>query len=201
MNDLSNRPAAYSDLEKVPPHLIAEIINGELVVQPRPTFGHGGATNTLAAVLTGPFQFGQSGPGGWVFVTEPEFHFSPHVVVPKIGGWHSGRLPENIAELNSTDVAPDWLLEVLSPSTEDYDRHEKRAIYAEAGVRHLWYIDPRTKVLEVFRRQAADWLLVQTVKGSQDVTAEPFDAITFSLGLLWPFDPAPAGSKTGERRS
>ena len=85
-------------------------------------------------------------------------------------------------------MAPDWLCEVISPSTEKYDRCDKRKIYAEFAVEHLWYLDPRSKLLEVFARQDRSWLLTHTFHDTEEVNAPPFTELTFALSLLWPFD-------------
>ena len=86
------RQATYADLEAVPPHLVAEIIDGELLTHPRPSPRHGIASNALSSELAGPFQKGRGGPGGWIFIDEPELRLGPHVVVPDIAGWRRERL-------------------------------------------------------------------------------------------------------------
>ncbi len=188
MTEFAKQPATYADLEAVPPHLVAEILFGSLVTHPRPARRHGGAGSVLGMVTGNPFQLGIGGPGGWIFVDEPELHLGPHIAVPDIAGWRRERMTEP-AEKVYFEVAPDWICEILSDSTEKYDRGDKRRIYAHYEVEHLWLLDPRIKLLEVFHRQNRDWVLTHTYSDSENVCAPPFDAITFSLGLLWPFDP------------
>lgn len=191
----AKRPATYGDLEALPPHVVGEIIFGTLITQPRPNPRHGGATTAISALVTGPFQFGNGGPGGWLFVVEPELHLGPHVVVPELAGWRRDRLPSAAVDKAYIDVAPDWVLETVSPSTEKRDKGAKRTIYATYGVDHLWHLDPRAHSLETFKRADKSWTLGGTFFDSEDVCAPPFDAITFSLGLLWPFDdPTPETS-------
>lgn len=183
----SMRAATYADVEAVPPHLVAEILYGTLVTHPRPAPRHAVAITSLGSELAGPFQKGFGGPGGWIFMVEPELHFGSHVAVPDIAGWRR----ENLKVLPQTawiETPPDWICEVISPSTEKYDRGEKRVIYAEAGVKHLWLLDPRSRVLEVFSLSAEGWLLVETLSEPANVSARPFDAISFPLSVLWPFD-------------
>lgn len=180
--------ATYADLEAVPPHLVAEILFGTLVTHPRPSRRHGVATTALGIVTGSAYQFGSGGPGGWVFIDEPELHLGPHVLVPDLAGWHRDRLQDDV-DRRFIETPPDWICEALSDSTERYDRIDKRRIYATYGVPHLWLLDPRVKVLEVFKLQQQDWLLTHTFIDNDPVCAPPFDAITFDLGLLWPFDP------------
>ena len=188
MTETAHKPATYADLERVPPHLVAEILFGHLVTHPRPVPRHGAATASLSDELVGPFQKGRSGgPGGWVFIDEPELHLGPHIAVPDLAGWRKERLSGGVDKA-WIEVAPDWICEILCPRTEKYDKGDKRRIYAHYGVDHLWHLDPRTKLLEVFRRQDKDWLLTHTFQDEEAVSAPPFDAITFSLGALWPFD-------------
>lgn len=181
------KPATYADLEAVPPHLVAEILFGNLVTHPRPTPQHGGGQHRLSLILGGPFDLGVGGPGGWHFIVEPELHLGPHVAVPDLGGWTRERLVGAVDKA-WIEVPPDWLCEFLSPSTEKFDKGDKRRIYATYGVEHIWLADPRSKSLEVFRRLGNDWLLLHTYFDNDDVCAPPFEAITFPLGLLWPFD-------------
>ena len=183
------KPATYADLEAVPSHLVAEIIDGELVTHPRPVPKHAYAANALGSEITDGFQRGRSGPGGWMFLIEPELHFSAEVVVPDIAGWRRPRQP-SFEEAFIKD-APDWVCEVLSPSTERYDRGAKRGIYAEAGVKHMWFLDPRAEMLETFSLADGKWLVGPTFDNDTPVSAAPFDAISFPLTILWPLDAAP----------
>lgn len=188
MAEPATRLATYADLEAVPPHMVAEIIYGGLVTHPRPTPRHGAAAFSLGTELGLSYQRGQGGPGGWVFISEPELHFGENVVVPDIAGWRRERLP-TLPETAYLSTAPDWACEVLSDATERYDRGAKRQIYAQAGVGYLWLLDPRSKLLEVFQLSAGQWFLLGTFTENDEVRAPPFDASAFSLGLLWPFDP------------
>lgn len=189
MTTTRNTPATYADLEAVPPHLVAEILFGTLVTHPRPVPRHGAAGYNLGLELGGPFQRGRGGPGGWIFLPEPELHLGPHVAVPDLAGWRADKLPAIAVENAFIEVAPDWICEFLSPSTEKYDKGAKRRIYATYGVPHLWHVDPRARMLEVFFLQEKNWLLTHTFVDQDEVCAPPFEALTFKLGLLWPFDP------------
>ncbi len=183
----AKRTATYADIEALPPHLSGEIINGVLYSQPRPVRRHGGASSVIGAISLNAYQLGIGGPGGWIFVDEPELHLGLHVVVPDIAGWRMERMTEP-ADKAVFGIAPDWICEVLSPATEKRDKGEKLRIYATYEVGYLWYVDPRARSLEVFRRVGRDWVLASTFFGSDEVNAEPFPALTFKLDLLWPFD-------------
>jgi Uma2 family endonuclease len=190
MVEVTERPATYEDLLAVPEHLVAEILFGRLVTHPRPAPRHATSANALSTVLTSPFQFGRDGPGGWIFMSEPELHLGEHVVVPDLAAWRRDRLP-TLPDTAWIDIPPDWICEVLSPSTQRHDRGDKRIIYADAGVGHLWHLDPVLRMLEVFALRDGKWLLLGSFHDNAEVAAPPFAEVSFSLGLLWPFDAAP----------
>lgn len=178
------RPATYADIEALPPDVVGEIISGVLHAHPRPTPRHGVASVELQYELTGPFRRGRGGPGGWIFIDEPELHLGPHVVVPDLAGWRQERLTP-FPGTAFIDTPPDWLCEVLSPSTEKLDRTGKLDVYAQFGVRHCWYVNPVVRTLEVMELTAERWLLAATFKDDDAVCAPPFQVHSFSLGVLW----------------
>jgi Uma2 family endonuclease len=180
-------PATYADLEALPPNVVGEILFGSLETHPRPARRHTAAQSRIGGVLTPPFDFGSGGPGGWVFASEPELHLGPHVVVPDIAGWRTEKIT-GASDGAYFDEVPDWVCEILSPATRTNDLGPKRRIYGNYGVQFMWFVDPPTQTLEVFQLQGKDWLLLNTFVGGDSVRAQPFDAITFSLALFWPFD-------------
>lgn len=195
MSALPKKNATYADLAAVPPHLVAEIIHGSLETHPRPVPRHAAAHFQLGSELGGPFQKGRDGPGGWIFMTGPELHFGADVVVPDIAGWRRERMQKQ-PEKAYIELSPDWVCEILSPATAKLDRGPKRDIYGNAGVAHMWLLDPEERVLEAFQLTAGKWLLVGVATGSDDVRLPPFDAISFSLDVLFPFDPPSSPDKT-----
>ena len=190
--DWRTRPATYADLLAAPSHLVAEILDGELHTSPRPAPRHADAATGLGGALRGPFDRGRGGPGGWRILGEPELHLGRDVVVPDIAGWRRARLPQ-LPDQAYVEVAPDWICEVLSPSTAAIDRVKKLTIYAREGVGHAWLVDPIDQTLEGLALEGSRWVLVATYAGADVVRAEPFDAIDLDLTLLWE-DPSPAGA-------
>ena len=178
------RLAIYADIEALPAHIVGEIAFGVLHTHPRPAPRHGVASSVLGYEITGPYQFGRGGPGGWIFIDEPELHLGPHVLVPDIAGWRRERLPR-LPDTAWIETPPDWVCEVLSPSTQRFDRTDKLAIYATSGVGHCWYVDPLARTLEVLALQGDKWLITATFKDADPVTAPPFEAHTFALDVLW----------------
>ncbi len=179
--------ATYADIESLPPHVVGEIAFGVLHTHPRPAPRHGNAAIELQSELVGPFRRGRGGPGGWIFQPEPELRLGPHIVAPDIAGWRRARLPR-LPDTAFFEIAPDWLCEVLSPSSQSFDRTDKLSIYASFGVQHCWYVDPDARTLEVLTLHGGKWLIAATFKDADPVSAPPFEAHTFALDLLWPAD-------------
>ena len=179
------RPASYQDVLDAPPHMVAELIEGALHLHPRPAPRHTRASSSLGARLGGPFDAGPDGPGGWWILDEPELHFAVDVLVPDLAGWRRERMPV-FPELAWFELPPDWVCEVLSPSTRKVDLTDKRRIYAEVGIGYLWFVDPIARTLEAFTLRDGAWTLVTALKDDEEVRVPPFDAIAFPLSVLWP---------------
>ena len=184
-----SRPATYEDLCQVPDHQVAEILDGELIVSPRPALPHADASSSLGGILIPPFRFGSGGgPGDWRILFEPELHLRDDIVVPDLAGWRRERLPF-VPNAPYLTLVPDWVCEIISPSTERMDRSRKMRIYAREGVRHLWLLDPLVRTLEVLRLEDARWVVLATHSDRDVVRVEPFDAIEIDLTTLWPDPP------------
>lgn len=180
-----SRPASYADIEALPSNMVGQIIYGVLHAHPRPVPRHSRAAGRTLSELDGPFDRGRDGPGGWIILAEPELHLGPHVVVPDIAGWRVDRLTP-FPTTASIETPPDWICEVLSPSTQAIDRTDKLAVYAEFGVKHCWSIDPLARTLEVPALTAEKkWLFAATFKDDDAVAAPPFEVHTFGLDVLW----------------
>ncbi|MCX7113513.1 MAG: Uma2 family endonuclease [Proteobacteria bacterium] len=185
MNAVLN-PSLYEQLMDLPEHVTGEILNGQLYAMSRPTGRHGLVERGLSGNLVGPFDFGRGGPGGWWIIQEPEVHFirDVEVAVPDLAGWRRERMP-SVPEGHRFEVVPDWVCEILSPSTAKKDRAVKLPLYAHYGVAHVWIVDPAAQTLEAFELCAGRWTLISTLKEDDPVAVPPFDAVKFSLGDLW----------------
>jgi Uma2 family endonuclease len=185
MAEAAIEQAGYNDLLQVPEPLIAELMNGEIHTHPRPASRHARASSMLGGKLVGPFDQGSGGPGGWWIIDEPELHLGLQVMVPDLAGWRRRHMPE-YPDAPWFDLAPDWVCEVLSPSTAQTDRSIKMPIYAIHRVAHLWLIDPILRTLEGYQLTDDKWLLLTTLKDDDPVRLAPFEATEFPLSVLWP---------------
>jgi Uma2 family endonuclease len=183
--DPARSAATYEDLCALPPNTIGQILFGVLHAHPRPAPKHARASTALGEELGPPFNRGKGGPGGWIILDEPELHLGPHVIVPDLGGWRRERMPSMPVDKAYFDLAPDWVCEVLSPSTAPLDRGDKRKVYGTHVVKHLWFVDPDAQTLEVFELEPKGYRVVDVFSGDAKVRAVPFDAIEVELGALW----------------
>jgi Uma2 family endonuclease len=179
-----DRQATYEDLAALPDTVVAEIVRGELHASPRPASPHAAAASVLGGRLVPPFHEGRGGPGGWWIVLEPELHLVADVLVPDWAGWRRRRMP-TYPKCAFFTLAPDWICEILSPSTSRLDRAQKLTIYAREGVGHAWLVDPDAGTLEVLRLESGRWTILATHAGSEVVRAEPFADIEIELQALW----------------
>ena len=117
---------------KLPEHLLGQIVDGHLYATPRPAADHQIASSVLGSELGPAFHLGRGGPGGWWIIDEPELHLGRQILVPDLAGWRRERMPVMQREPFFT-LAPDWICEVLSPSTARLDRMKKRRRLKSSG--------------------------------------------------------------------
>jgi Uma2 family endonuclease len=181
----ASKHATYQDLLALPANVVGQLVLGVLHAHARPAPKHARASSALGGELEGPFNRGRGGPGGWIILDEPEVHFGQDVLVPDLAGWRRERMPELPIDKAYLELAPDWVCEVLSPSTSGLDRGSKRSVYAKNGVKHLWFVDPDAQTLEVLELDGATYRVIDVWSGSTLVRARPFEAIELELGALW----------------
>lgn len=121
-----------------------EVVAGELLVTPAPTWRHGDAVAELYVLLRAYCR----GHGiGHVKIAPQDVEFDERnmvepdlFVVPLVGGVK----PRAWADVRRLLLA----VEVLSPGTARYDRFTKRALYQARGVPEYWIVDPNTRMVE-----------------------------------------------------
>jgi Uma2 family endonuclease len=170
------------DLEALPPSIKGEIIEGVLYTMTRPRGRHQRASSSITSRLMPPFDFGEDGPGGWWILGEPgiELPGTPEIS-PDVGGWRRERLPE-LPQDEPIRVVPDWVCEVLSPTTRRHDLLIKRPYYAKIGVRHHWLVDIEAHTITAYVLREQHWLELGTWSDESDARIEPFDAVAIDVG-------------------
>lgn len=185
MAEAAKQDATYEDILALPPHVTGQIVFGVLHAHPRPAPKHAQAASTLGEELGPPFKRGRGGPGGWLILDEPEIHLGRDVVVPDLAGWRRERMPEMPVDKAYFELAPDWVCEVLSPSTASLDRGDKLKVWRAHDVSHVWFVDPEARTHEILEKDERGYRVFEVFSGDAKVRAVPFDAIELELGALW----------------
>ncbi|HEX2252206.1 MAG TPA: Uma2 family endonuclease [Thermoanaerobaculia bacterium] len=192
MAEPSRRLAGWSDVVAAPDGLKAEVIAGELFLMARPIPWHGIAQAALASQLIPRFHDADDGPGGWWIVIEPDVILGPHdIVSPDLVGWRRQRLPASALD-RAVEMPPDWVCEVLSPSTSHRDRGSKADLYLRCGVAHSWLLDLSARLLEAFEAREGRWVRLGAWGPEQSARIPPFDAAELRLAGLFPPQEEPA---------
>ncbi|MFP5212662.1 MAG: Uma2 family endonuclease [Acidobacteriota bacterium] len=185
MADPATRKATHDDLYRLPDNMIGEIVSGELIATPRPSRSHALAASLLGGEIIPPYCHGRGGgPGGWVIILKPEISLGADILVPDLAGWKRENYPANEPH-NWISVPPDWICEILSPSTARLDKTRKMSIYAARGVAHLWLLDPTARTLDVFHLDAGRWMVVGLFVDGDKVRTEPFSEIEIDISSLF----------------
>lgn len=167
----------------------AELLSGRVVYKALPIPEHGYTQSKLGAELDRwnckPGDAAR--PGGWWLATEVDLHLVGHGLRPDLTGWRRDRIPRLPRPKPGEAVTerPDWVAEILSPSTAARDLGEKLAIYHAAGIPHYWVLDPAARVLLVYRHTPDGYLHILGATEGQTVRAEPFDGLPLDVGNLF----------------
>jgi Uma2 family endonuclease len=179
--------ATYADLLKLPDDVRAEVLSGQIVTSPAPLPKHSKVQGAVRRFIGGPFDDddGHGGPGGWWIFVEVDVQLGVHDIVrPDLAGWRRERLPSP-GNRRPIDVVPDWVCEVLSPSTASRDRLGKRQLYAQTGVAYYWIVDVDARVLEAFELVQGRWSLIGTYGDDATVRIPPFAEVELPVGRLF----------------
>jgi Uma2 family endonuclease len=184
--------ATYADLLALPEGMRAELVGGQVVMMPAVLPRHAKSAGALRRFVGGPYDDddGYGGPGGWWILPEVDVQLEAHEVVrPDLSGWRRERLPEP-GDVRPICVVPDWVCEVISPTSAKRDRVDKRALYARAGVAHYWLVDPEARTLEALELRAGRWLELGAYTDGDCARIAPFEQVELEVGRL--FMPRPA---------
>lgn len=180
----------YEDILALPEGITGEILDGQLYTSPRPSPIHQHAMSGTISPLKQKYGGGSGGEKkGWIFLTEPQLHIAQQDIVPDVAGWRIEKLPDVPKKIFAEPlitVTPDWICEILSPSSGRRDRVLKRKIYLELKVGYYWIIDPINQTLEAYKYETSSkWTEVGIYGGEEKVRVEPFNDTEFDLSTLW----------------
>ncbi len=180
------QPATLADLEALPSHMKGELIEGVLYAMTRPRPRHQSVAASIVADYQPAFQRGLRGPGGWWILPEPGIELpSAPELSPDVAGWRRDRLPE-LPRDGAIPLVPDWVCEVLSPTTRRHDLRIKRPYYARVGVGWLWLVDSEALVVTAHRLHEGQWLEVGVFSDEAEARIPPFTEVAVDVSGWWP---------------
>ena len=178
-------PATLADLEALPSHLKGELIGGVLYAMTRPRPAHQLVATTIAGELWAPWQRGRGGPGSWWIVAEPGVSLpGAEEISPDLAGWQRARMPTLPREGPFT-VVPDWVCEILSPTTRRHDLLIEQPFYARAGVAWCWLVDLEARVVTALRNADCVWVVEGSFGDEREARIPPFGSVPQDLSAWW----------------
>ncbi len=173
----------YGHIEALPEGVTGLILEpGIVTTMARPGVAHQVALKKCQHDLRGHDAF--LGGRGWWLLAEVEIRFPGDLLaVPDIAGWRVDRVAK-VPQVNPLTILPDWACEILSPTTERDDRLLKLPLYARAGVRWVWLVDPQLRSVEVYESIGERPSLVAGARDDEAASLAPFDE-PIALGGWW----------------
>lgn len=183
--DPARKVPTLEDLDALPPGVKGEIIEGVLYTMTRPRALHQNTIIEVGSELRDPFQKGRGGPGGWWILPEPgiELPNTPEIS-PDVAGWRRERMPE-LPRDEPIRIVPDWVCEILSPTTRRHNLLVKKPYYAKIGVKHLWLIDIEARAVLASRLESGGWFEIGSFGDERDARIEPFAEAPLDIAAWW----------------
>ena len=142
----SEKRYTKEDYERLPEGSPYQLIGGELIMSPSPTFFHQRIAFKIASRLGA---FVERNRSGAIVMAPMDVYFNEEdIYQPDIIFLRAEQLPK-IDPDDRIHLTPDLVIEVLSPSTAYHDYSHKKKIYAEHGVKEYWIVDPQDKTIEI----------------------------------------------------
>ena len=164
---------ARPEEERIP----MELINGKIVMMsPCPRVDHTRVSGAIYRIFSNALQGKrcEAFPDGVDVYLDEKNRFVPDAMIvcdpSKIKPTH-------------IEGAPTLIVEVLSPSTQIYDRGAKMQAYAAAGVQEYWIVDPLGKSVEIYRPQDGRFEIqrVYTYYSPEDIAENATEPERFRL--------------------
>lgn len=162
-----------------------EIIDGELYVTRAPHIAHQNAGGKLYFFLEAWSQQTKLGQP----IQTPGVIFTVNdAVIPDVVWVSNDRLANHVDEGGHLTIAPEIMVEVLSPGeqNENRDKKLKLKLYSRYGVQEYWVVNWQLKTLEVYRRDNAQLQLVQTLMLGDNLTSPLLPGFSVTLKQLFP---------------
>jgi Uma2 family endonuclease len=187
----SKFPAKFRELlkqlEELPEGVHGEIVGDQIRLLPSGTPEHAHIIGQLKVLLNSYMEE----DGAWIFINELDLLIwdaekrEYRTKRPDLMGWRTSRITREDLKKAPVEIIPDWIAEVASPETKDYDRYEKMPLYALNGVKYLWLVQPDSKKIEVFQLGKKKQTLLGYFSENQIAQIPPFVSRDLNLRSLW----------------
>ena len=161
-----------------------ELLDGELLMAPSPSTYHQRIVRRLAHILG---DFTERRGLGEVFLAPLDVVLGEgeerEVAQPDL--FFISKEREKIIAEQEIQGAPDLVVEVTSPATEDRDRHYKKTLYARHGVREYWIVDPDARKVEVFALGEKGFELVRAYKAGEVLRSPLLEGLEVDLNEVF----------------
>jgi Uma2 family endonuclease len=154
-----------------------ELIDGEVIVSPAPIDYHSAVSANVMWILMTYVRVKQLGQ---VRSAPTDVHLGGHVLQPDVLFIHNDNIACRVEVDGYLHGAPDLCVEIISPSTEQRDRDRKAKIYAEYGVREYWLVEPKTKIIEVYKLEAGVFVLTGSYKEGESFASHALPDLTLN---------------------
>lgn len=182
----SKKKWTYQDYLTLGEEVHCQVLEGELIMTPAPNLEHQRISRKLEFEL---LRFVEERSLGEVFdapvdvilddenVVQPDLVFIAHASAGKLGK-------------RGIMGAPDLVVEITSRSSLYYDRHQKKALYVQAGVKEYWLVDPANRSIEVFFLAAGQYQIVGHAEGQGSVASKLLEGFAIDVTKIMPGEPA-----------
>ena len=154
----------YEDYRTAPPDKRYELVDGDLVMVPAPNLKHQAVQVRLGERLA---RFVRENGLGQIFFAPCDVVLSDTDVVQPDLLFVSLDRAHLLAGGENVQGAPDLVVEILSPATEERDRGYKRALYAKDGGAEYWVVDPSAETVWIHRLHGRALRVAQTLHREQ----------------------------------
>ena len=158
-----------------------ELLDGELILVGSPNMDHQEAVTNLGTSLS---VFAKEHDLGKIYFAPTDVLLADtDVVQPDLLFVSNER--EHIRTPANIQGAPDFIVEILSPSSVRRDWHHKRELYASHGVREYWIVDPVHQIVSVMLLQNSALEIDGTYTEGDTVTSSTLEGFTISLNDIF----------------
>lgn len=161
-----------------------ELYDGEIFIMPAPVLEHQDAVGNLFFL----FRLWIREHGGKTYLAPIDLQVSARrSFQPDLLFYSAQTLAEKpvLDDPQKLRVAPDLIVEVISPGTARNDRVRKLRIYAEFGVNHYWLIDPENRSIQLLELREDNYLITHSLEEGETFEPSLFLGLSIAVSHLF----------------